>query len=113
MQPLAFVLVLIVAICIGNLITLLFIKLLGIELFRSTVTIIGGNNSKCVLPKGYFKEGNSYGFELGGTLKPSKPWSKNHSCCIECGRTDKPCHGHGLCSRCYMKKYKRPSRRSK
>lgn len=46
-------------------------------------------------------------------ILPAKRWSKYYPRCVECGKTDKPCHGHGLCSRCYDRLVTRPSRRSK
>lgn len=35
--------------------------------------------------------------------RPIGRWSKNHNACIECGRTDSPHIGRGLCNACYAR----------
>jgi hypothetical protein len=34
-----------------------------------------------------------------------RDWSKAHARCVECGTTDKPHKGHGLCAACYLRRY--------
>ncbi len=47
------------------------------------------------------------------SLRGIMPWSEKYARCKKCHTKARPCHGHGLCTRCYSRQYVRPSLRSK
>lgn len=40
-------------------------------------------------------------------LRRKPRWSRNFDCCQGCGTRKGPCHGHGMCQRCYTRQYRR------